>query len=104
MNDEITARAIGLLERLAAFDTESDKSNLPLIDFVGDGGGAEHHAGDEVRDRQPQRDQHHQQRDRRDAREREQVGQVGRHWPRLDLSLACGRGEFGEIGGKALSL
>ncbi len=36
MNDEITARAIGLLERLAAFDTESDKSNLPLIDFVED--------------------------------------------------------------------
>src|ERR1700684_308271 len=36
MNDEIKARAIGLLERLAAFDTESDKSNLPLIDFVED--------------------------------------------------------------------
>ena len=36
MNDEIKARAIGLLDRLAAFDTESDKSNLPLIDFVED--------------------------------------------------------------------
>jgi acetylornithine deacetylase len=36
MNEEIKARAIGLLERLAAFDTESDKSNLPLIDFVED--------------------------------------------------------------------
>ena len=36
MNDEIKARAIALLERLMAFDTESDKSNLPLIDFVED--------------------------------------------------------------------
>ena len=36
MNDDIKARAIGLLERLAGFDTESDKSNLPLIDFVED--------------------------------------------------------------------
>jgi len=36
MNDDIKTRAIGLLERLAAFDTESDKSNLPLIDFVED--------------------------------------------------------------------
>ena len=36
MSDEIKARAIALLERLMAFDTESDKSNLPLIDFVQD--------------------------------------------------------------------
>src|SRR5579862_4897698 len=36
MSDEIKARAIGLLDRLAAFDTESDKSNLRLIDFVED--------------------------------------------------------------------
>jgi acetylornithine deacetylase len=34
MSDDIKASAIALLERLAAFDTESDKSNLPLIDFV----------------------------------------------------------------------
>jgi acetylornithine deacetylase len=36
MSDDIKANAIGLLERLMAFDTESDKSNLPLIDFVED--------------------------------------------------------------------
>ncbi len=36
MSDETKAKAIGLLERLMAFDTESDKSNLPLIDFVED--------------------------------------------------------------------
>ncbi len=34
MSDDIKANAIALLERLVAFDTESDKSNLPLIDFV----------------------------------------------------------------------
>jgi acetylornithine deacetylase len=34
MGDDVKASAIALLERLAAFDTESDKSNLPLIDFV----------------------------------------------------------------------
>jgi acetylornithine deacetylase len=34
MSDDVKASAIALLERLAAFDTESDKSNLPLIDFV----------------------------------------------------------------------
>ena len=34
MSDDIKASAIGLLERLVAFDTESEKSNLPLIDFV----------------------------------------------------------------------
>jgi len=32
--EQIKAEAIALLERLVAFDTESDKSNLPLIDFV----------------------------------------------------------------------
>ncbi|WP_158812457.1 acetylornithine deacetylase [Methylocapsa sp. S129] len=36
MSDDLKASAIALLERLAAFDTESDKSNLPLIDFVED--------------------------------------------------------------------
>ena len=36
MSDDIKASAIGLLERLVAFDTESDKSNLPLIAFVED--------------------------------------------------------------------
>jgi acetylornithine deacetylase len=36
MSDEIKARAIELLDRLVAFDTESDKTNLPLIDFVED--------------------------------------------------------------------
>ena len=36
MSDDITARAIAFLERLVAFDTESDKTNLPLIDFVED--------------------------------------------------------------------
>ena len=36
MSDEIKANAIALLERLMAFDTESDKSNLPLIDFAED--------------------------------------------------------------------
>ena len=36
MSDEIKASALALLERLMAFDTESDKSNLPLIDFVED--------------------------------------------------------------------
>jgi len=34
MSDEIAASAIALLERLVAFDTESEKSNLPLADFV----------------------------------------------------------------------
>jgi acetylornithine deacetylase len=32
----IRAEAIALLERLVAFDSESNKSNLPLIDFVED--------------------------------------------------------------------
>jgi acetylornithine deacetylase len=36
MSDETKANAIALLERLVAFDSESDKSNLPLIDFVED--------------------------------------------------------------------
>jgi acetylornithine deacetylase len=36
MSEDIKASAIGLLERLVAFDSESDKSNLPLIDFVED--------------------------------------------------------------------
>ena len=36
MSDEIKARAIEILDRLVAFDTESDKTNLPLIDFVED--------------------------------------------------------------------
>ena len=36
MSDDIKTRAISLLERLVAFDTESDKTNLPLIDFVED--------------------------------------------------------------------
>ncbi len=35
-SDETLTRAILLLERLIAFDTESTKSNLPLIDFVED--------------------------------------------------------------------
>ncbi len=34
MIEQIRAEAIALLERLVAFDTESDKTNLPLIDFV----------------------------------------------------------------------
>ncbi|HLJ71344.1 MAG TPA: acetylornithine deacetylase [Roseiarcus sp.] len=34
MSETIRAEAIKLLERLVAFDTESDKSNLGLIDFV----------------------------------------------------------------------
>jgi acetylornithine deacetylase len=34
MSEDIKANAIALLERLMAFDTESEKSNLPLIDFV----------------------------------------------------------------------
>jgi acetylornithine deacetylase len=34
VTETILADAIGLLERLVAFDSESDKSNLPLIDFV----------------------------------------------------------------------
>jgi len=34
VNDAILAEATGLLQRLVAFDTESDKSNLALIDFV----------------------------------------------------------------------
>jgi acetylornithine deacetylase len=36
MNDEIKAKAMALLERLMSFETESDKTNLPLIDFVED--------------------------------------------------------------------
>src|SRR5471032_1950273 len=36
MSEDIKARAIALLERLVAFDSESEKSNLPLIDFVED--------------------------------------------------------------------
>lgn len=36
MNGQIRAEAIALLERLVAFDTDSDKSNLPLVDFVED--------------------------------------------------------------------
>jgi acetylornithine deacetylase len=36
MSDDIKASAIALLERLMAFDSESAKSNLPLIDFVED--------------------------------------------------------------------
>jgi acetylornithine deacetylase len=34
MSDEIAASALALLERLVAFDTESEKSNLPLADFA----------------------------------------------------------------------
>jgi len=34
VTETIIADAIGLLERLVGFDSESDKSNLPLIDFV----------------------------------------------------------------------
>jgi acetylornithine deacetylase len=34
VTETIAADAIGILERLVAFDTESDKSNLPLIDYV----------------------------------------------------------------------
>ena len=34
MNEAIRTEAIGLLERLVAFDSDSDKTNLPLIDFV----------------------------------------------------------------------
>jgi acetylornithine deacetylase len=34
MSDDVKASAIALLERLVAFDTESEKSNLPLIDFI----------------------------------------------------------------------
>jgi acetylornithine deacetylase len=34
VSEQIRAEAIALLERLVAFDTESDKSNLPLVDFV----------------------------------------------------------------------
>jgi len=34
VTDTIAADAIGILERLVAFDTESDNSNLPLIDYV----------------------------------------------------------------------
>ena len=36
MSDNVRSRAIALLERLVAFDTESSKSNLPLIDAVAD--------------------------------------------------------------------
>jgi acetylornithine deacetylase len=36
MSDEIKASALALLERLMAFETQSDKTNLPLIDFVED--------------------------------------------------------------------
>jgi acetylornithine deacetylase len=36
MNDEIQTKAMALLERLMSFETESDKTNLPLIDFVED--------------------------------------------------------------------
>src|SRR5579863_4864362 len=36
LSEAIKAEAVGLLERLMSFDTESDKSNLPLIDFVED--------------------------------------------------------------------
>jgi acetylornithine deacetylase len=36
MSDEIKTSAMALLERLVAFDSESEKSNLPLIDFVED--------------------------------------------------------------------
>jgi acetylornithine deacetylase len=36
MSDDIKASAIALLDRLVAFDTESDKSNLPLVRFVED--------------------------------------------------------------------
>ena len=34
--DSTLDRAIALLDRLVAFDTESSRSNLPLIDFVED--------------------------------------------------------------------
>lgn len=36
MSEDIKAKAIALLERLVSFDSESEKSNLPLIDFVED--------------------------------------------------------------------
>jgi acetylornithine deacetylase len=36
MSDDIKASAMTLLERLVAFDSQSEKSNLPLIDFVED--------------------------------------------------------------------
>ena len=34
--DSALDRAIALLDRLVSFDTESSRSNLPLIDFVED--------------------------------------------------------------------
>jgi acetylornithine deacetylase len=36
VSEAIRSEAIGLLERLVSFDTDSDKSNLALIDFVAD--------------------------------------------------------------------
>lgn len=36
MSDEIQANALALLERLVAFESQSERSNLPLIDFVED--------------------------------------------------------------------
>ena len=36
MSDEIRANALALLERLVAFESQSERSNLPLIDFVED--------------------------------------------------------------------
>jgi acetylornithine deacetylase len=36
LSESVRAEAIALLERLVGFDTESDTSNLPLIDFVED--------------------------------------------------------------------
>jgi acetylornithine deacetylase len=34
LSESIRAEAIALLERLVSFDTDSDKTNLPLVDFV----------------------------------------------------------------------
>ena len=36
MSAELEARARAILERLVAFDSVSDRSNLPLVDFVED--------------------------------------------------------------------
>ena len=50
------------------------------VEVVGDGGRAEHDAGQKVGHRQMHRDQHHHQGDRGDAREGQQVRQLGQHW------------------------
>jgi hypothetical protein len=50
------------------------------VEIIGDGGGREDDAGEDVAPGVPHRHERHEHRDRGDARQGQQVGKVGGHW------------------------